>query len=65
MYHIQEFMRLHTFEEPNGNITILPDIINPKIPAIPACESCILERYKNRSDSYKQVKPISENEGYL
>ena len=46
MYRIQEFMRPRKFEEPNGNITILPEIINPKSPAarnyaVPACESCM------------------------
>ena len=33
MYRIQEFMKPHTFEETNGNRTILPEIINPKFPA--------------------------------
>ena len=70
MYLIQEFMRPCKFEEPNGNITILTAIINPKFPAkrncaVPACEYCILERSKKRSANTKKVKPLEEKEGDL
>ena len=65
MYRIKEFMRTRTFEEPNGNRTILPSIINPKFTAVrncsvPACESCMLERAKKRSTNTKKVNPLAE-----
>ena len=64
MYLIQYFMSIRTFEEPNGNRTILLDIINPKFPAarncsVPACESCMLERAKKHSTNTKKVKPLA------
>ena len=70
MYLIQKFMRPHTFEEPNGNITILQSIINTKYPAarncaVLACEFCMMERAKKRSTNTKKVKPIPEKEGDL
>ena len=70
MYRIQEFMRPRTFEEPNGNINILPEIINPKFPAarncaVPECESCMLARYKKRLTKNKKVKYLAEKEGAL
>ena len=70
MYHIQDFMRPCTFEEPNFNRTIIPSIINTKFPAarncaVPACESCMLAGSKNRSTNTNQVKPLAENEGAL
>ena len=70
MYLIQKFMRPHTFEEPNGNITILQSIINTKYPAarncaVLACEFCMMERAKKRSTNTKKVKPIPEKEGAL
>ena len=70
MYRIQEFMRPHKSEEPNGNRNILPVIINPKIPAagncaVPACESCMSARAKKRSTNTKKVKLLVENEGAL
>ena len=65
MYRIKEFMRKRTFEEPNGNRTILPSIINPKFTAarncsVPACESCMLERAKKRSTNTKKFNPLAE-----
>ena len=70
MYRTQEFMRLRKFEEPNGKKTILKVIINPKFHAtrnfaVPACESCMLERSKKHSTNTKKVNPLTENEGYL
>ena len=52
MYLIQEFINPCAFEEPNGSINILPEIINPKFPAVrnyavPACEFCMLEIASN------------------
>jgi hypothetical protein len=49
MQQIQVLMRPRTYEEPNGNILVLPPIVQPKFPtakncAIPACESCMLAR---------------------
>ena len=70
MYRIKEFMRPRTFEEPNGNINILPEIINPKfsaarICAVPACESCMLEISKKRLSNTKKVKPLAKKEEAL
>ena len=58
MYRMQEFMKPRTFEEPNGNITILPEIINTKFPvarnySVPACESCMVAIAKKRSTNTK------------
>ena len=63
-------MKPRTFEEKNDNITILPEIINTRFIAarncaVPACDSCMLERYKKRSTNNKKVKPIPEKEGAL
>ena len=68
MYHIQEFMRNHTFEEQNSNITFMTANINTKFPAarngaVPECESCMLEIAKKRSTNTKKIKPIAEKEG--
>ena len=61
MYCIKYFMRPHTFEEPNSNITILPVIINPKFPTarnceVPAYESCMLAGAKKCLNNTKKVK---------
>ena len=63
-------MRPRTFEEPNGNITILPELINTKFTSainftVIACESCMLTGDKKRSDSTNKVNPIPEKEGYF
>ena len=70
MYHIQEFMRPCTFEEPNGNSSILSAIINPRFPAainwsVPECESYILSRSKKLLINANKVKPLAEKEGAL
>ena len=61
-------MRPRTFEKPNGNINILPAMINPKFLAarncaVPSCESCMLERAKKRSANTNKVNPPAEKEG--
>ena len=63
-------MRPRTFEEPNDNITILPELINTKFTSainftVIACESCMLTGDKKRSDSTNKVNPIPEKEGYF
>ena len=70
MYRIKEFMRPRTFEESDGNITIMPENINPKFTAarnyvVPACESFMSEISKKRYTNTKKVKTLSEKEGYL
>ena len=67
MYIISEFMRPLTFEESNGNMIVLPAIINPKIPvsrnfAVPACESRMFARAKKRSTKTKKVKLLAEKQ---
>ena len=61
-------MKPRTFEEPNGNITILIVIINLKFLAkiycaVQACESCMLAKSKRRSTNTKKIKPLAEKEG--
>jgi hypothetical protein len=63
-------MKPRTFEEPNGNRTILPAIIKPKFEAaskcaVPACESCMLARARKHSTNTNKVKPLAEKEGAL
>ena len=63
-------MSLIKFEEPNGNRTILPEIINPKFSAVincavPACESCMLSIPKKHSPNTKKLNPLAEKEGAL
>ena len=70
IHRIKEFTRTRTFEEPNGNIPILTEIINPKFPAarncpVPVCESCLLEIAKKCSTNPKKERPITEKEGDL
>ena len=65
-----ELMRPRTFEEPNGNINILPDIINPKFTsarncAVAACKSCMLKISNKLLTNNKKVNPLSEKEGAL
>ena len=70
IYYIKSFIRPGIFEETNGNITILPDIINPKFTAarncsVPALESCMLAISKKRSTNTKEEKTLKKKEGYL
>ena len=70
MYRIHTFMRAHTFEEPNSNITIMPVIVNPRFTAarncaVPACVSCVFARSKKRSTNTIKVKPLAEKERAL
>ena len=63
MYRIKEFINHHTFEEPNGNRTILPEIINPEFNftrncAVPACESYMSERSMKLLTNTINFKPV-------
>ena len=63
-------MRTVTVEEPNGNRTILPAIINPKFTAainceVPACGSFMLAIAKKRSTNTNKVNSLAEKEGDL
>ena len=55
MYRIQDFTRELIYEKPNSNRTIIPLIINNKLPvtrncSVPACQSCMLSHSKKRSN---------------
>ena len=70
MYRIQELMRERTYEEPNGNVKVLPPVIKPKFStakkcSVPACQSCLLARAKKRSPGVAKQKPVAEKEGAL
>ena len=70
MYCIQEFIRPSTFEEPNNNKPILPEITNTRLPAarncaVPVYKSCILERAKNHSANNNKVDPLTDKEGHF
>ena len=61
-------MKYFTFEEPNGNRTILPVIMKPKLPdarncAVPARESSGLARAKKRLTNANKVKPLVGKDG--
>ncbi len=63
-------MRERTFEEPLGQLTILPPIIQPKFSSawnciIPVCQSCLLARARKRTPNVKLSKAIPKNEGAL
>ena len=63
MYHIQEFMRDHIYEQPDGKNTIIPPIINPKFPesqnfSVPYCESYMMDHFKKRSTVTTKVGPL-------
>ena len=65
MQWIQELMRPQKYEEPNGNMAVLPPIVKPKFPpaknyAVPAYESCMLARARKRPTNVNKVQPLPE-----
>ncbi len=70
MYCIQEMMRKHHYEDPDGRTTILLAIIQPKNPSarnciVPPCQSCLLARTKKRSPNVSQTQPLEDREGAI
>ena len=70
MPRVQELMRAHPMEEPNGATSTAPQIIKPKIPQasscpLPKCQSCQLSRARQRKPNVVKSKTIPENAGPL
>ena len=70
MPRVQELMRAHPMEEPNGATSTAPQIIKPKIPQalscpLPKCQSCQLSRARQRKPNVVKSKTIPENAGAL
>ena len=70
MYRIQEMMRERHYEEPNGNKTILPAIIKPKLVSarnciVPPCQSCLLARARKRTPNVSRTRLIDDREGAI
>jgi hypothetical protein len=70
MYHIQEMLREHHYEDPDGRTTILPAIIQPKNPSarnciVPPCQSCLLAREKKRSLNVSRTQLLEDREGAI
>ena len=70
MFCIQEMMREQHYEEPNGNKTILPAIIKPKLVLarnciVPPCQSCFLARAKKYTPYVMQMRLLEDSEGAI
>jgi transposase InsO family protein len=70
MYRIQEMMRERHYEEPNGNKTILPAIIKPKLVSarnciVPPCQSCLLARARKRTPNVSRTRLLDDREGAI
>ena len=70
MPRVQELMRAHPMEEPNGATTTAPQIIKPKIPQasscmLPQCQSWQLSRARQHKPNVIKSKTIKENAGAL
>ena len=64
MYRIQEFMKPRKYEQQNDNITILPEIINPKFPAtrncaVPLYEPCMVVRSNKCLTNINKFNPLA------
>ena len=70
MYRIQEMMRERHYEDPDGRMTILPAIIQPKNTSarnciVPPCQSCLLACAKKRSPNVSRTQLLEEREGAI
>jgi hypothetical protein len=70
MYHIQEMMPEWHYEEPNGNKTILPAIIKPKLALaqnyiVPPCHSCLLAQARKRTQNVLRMQLLYDCEGAI
>jgi hypothetical protein len=60
MHCVQKMMREQHYEEPNGNKTVLPAIVKPKLALarnciVPPCQSCLLARARKRTPNVLQM----------
>ena len=63
-------MRERHYEEPNGNKTILPAIIKPKLVSarnciVPPCQSCLLARARKRTPNVSRTRLLDDREGAI
>ncbi len=70
MYRIQEMMCERHYEEPNGNKTIFPAIIKPKLVSarnciVPPCQSCLLARARKRTPNVSRTRLLDNREGAI
>jgi hypothetical protein len=70
MYRIQEMMWERHYEEPNGNRTILPAIIKPKLASaqrciVPPCQSCLIARARKRTPNVSRMRQLDDREGAI
>ncbi len=70
MYRIQEMMRERHYEEPNGNKTILPSIIKPKLALaqiciVPPCHSCLLAQAGKCTPNVLRARLLDDCEGAI
>jgi hypothetical protein len=68
MYRIQEMMRERHYLEPNGNKTVLPAIIKPKLVLarnciVPPCQSCLLACARKLTQNVLRTRLLDNREG--
>jgi hypothetical protein len=70
MYCVKEMMCERYFEEPNGNKTVLPARIKPKLALarnciFPPCQSCLLARARKHTPNVLQTHLLGDREGAI
>jgi hypothetical protein len=70
MYCVQEMMREQHYEEPNGNKTVLPAIIKPKLASarnfiVPPCQSCLLAHARKCTPNVLWMHLLDNREGAI
>jgi hypothetical protein len=70
MYCVQEMMHERHYEEPNGNKTVLPAMIKPKLASarnciIPPCQSCLLACARKRTPNILRTRLLDNCEGAI
>ncbi len=70
MYRVKEMMHEQHYEEPNGNKTVLPAIIKPKLASarnciVPPCQSCLLARARKSTPNVLRMRLLDDCEGAI
>ena len=70
MQRIQELMRVVEVEEPDGRVSVMDQVICPRICSaancpIPMCQSCQMSCAKERKPEVKKSKAVPEEAGAL
>jgi hypothetical protein len=70
MYCVQEMMCVWHYEEPNGNKTVLPAIIKPKLSLarnciVPPCQLCLLARARKGTPNVLRMHLLNNCEGAI